>query len=195
MKKLVIILMLVLCAGGVQGQGRRDDRRDGRRDRKELRRDGKDRRRDDRMRGERKDRRKGDYKMDRRDFDRRGGHDDRHRRMDAPRAGKAVHRNAVHCNKDWQILWNGYHVRVLTIGKIAICEKDGDRILQADEVYLLPNGYYKIRNGSFWYICEADGDRIFDLWGDAVEMMPDGMFRCLRAGVWRYYDAYGNERK
>ena len=195
MKKLVIILMLVLCAGGVQGQGRRDDRRDGKRDRKELRRDGKDRRRDDRMRGERKDRRKGDYKMDRRDFDGRGGHGDRHRRMDAPRAGKAVYRNAVHCNKDWQILWNGYHVRVLTIGKIAICEKDGDRILQADEVYLLPNGYYKIRNGSFWYICEADGDRIFDLWGDAVEMMEGGMFRCLRAGVWHNYDAYGNERK
>lgn len=195
MKKLVIILMLVLCAGGVQGQGRRDDRRDGKRDRKEMRRDGKDRRRDDRMRGERKDRRKGDYKMDRRDFDGRDGHGDKHRRMDAPRAGKAARHNTVRCNKDWQILWNGYHVRVLTIGKIAICEKDGDRILQADEVYLLPNGYYKIRNGSFWYICEADGDRIFELWGDAVEMLEGGMFRCLRAGVWHYYDSYGNERK
>lgn len=210
MKKLVIILMMLLCAGGVQGQGRRDDRLDRkemrgdrRNDKREKARKLDDRGRDDKFHDNRhrverrRGDRRGDYRMGAKDFDKGGKSrmDGRGRPgMGARQGGGAVRRNAIHCDKEWQILWNGCHVRLLTIGKIAICEKDGDRILQADEIYLLPNGYYKIRNGSFWYICEADGDRISNIWGDKIDIMEGGIYRCYRGGNWHYYDSAGNER-
>lgn len=189
--------MMLLCAGGVQGQGRYERQRD----RQEARYDRRDRRgrsrRDDGLRrghGDR-DRRERD-RMDRRgpDHGRMDRPRDDRRRMDPRHAPAQPPRTTIRCDKEWQRLWNGCHVRVLSIGKIAICEADGDRILQADEVFLLPNGYYQIRNGAFWYVCEADGDRIFELWGDEITLMEGGIFRCLRAGIYHYYDAAGNER-
>ena len=242
-------MMMLLCVGGVQGQGKgmddaRSDRPDAWRDRSDRpdawfdrrdRRDARPSRRDydalrrmdrldrpDRDRMNRADRdrmnRADRDRMTRADRDRmtRADRDRRDRprgdrgrfdrdRMDHGRAGRGdmaprrspgqPPRTSIRCDKEWQRLWNGCHVRVLTIGKIAICEADGDRILQADEVFLLPNGYYKIRNGAFWYVCEADGDRIFEIWGDEVTLMEGGIFRCLRAGTYHYYDAAGNERK
>ena len=100
----------------------------------------------------------------------------------------------IPCTYDWQELWNGCHVRV-KLDRISIYTGTDERIIWADEVFLLPSGYYKVRNGEFWYIHSQTGERVNNIWGDAVDVMPNGLFRCSRAGIFLYYDAQGNERK
>ena len=55
------------------------------------------------------------------------------------------------------------------------------------------DGYYKVRNGSFWHVHNPVGEMISNIWGDIVDLMEDGLFRCYRAGIYHYYDIYGNE--
>ena len=97
----------------------------------------------------------------------------------------------VFCVNDWQRLWNGYHVRVY-LDRVWVCNAAGDRILQGDEVILLPNGYYKVRNGEFWRVYTPNGDCVFEVWGEEVVLLEDGLFRCYRGGMYFYYDELGN---
>ena len=99
----------------------------------------------------------------------------------------------VYCTEDRQELWNGCHVRV-KMGRIHIITRLGDRLVWADEVILLPTGHYLTRNGDFWYVLTEYGVRLGNVWGDFIELMPDGIFHCQRAGINFYYDQYGNER-
>jgi len=103
----------------------------------------------------------------------------------------AVRRETVFCRNDRQRLWNGYHVRVF-VDRIWVCNAAGDRLLQGDEVILLPNGYYKVRNGAFWRVYTPRCESVFEIWGDIVDLMADGLFRCYRAGMYFYYDELGN---
>ena len=100
----------------------------------------------------------------------------------------------VRCVRDWQELWNGCHVRI-KLDRISIYNAQGDRLIWADEVSLLPSGLYKVRNGEFWYIYSSAGNRLGNVWGDAIDVMPNGLFRCYRAGMVFYYDTLGNERQ
>ena len=100
----------------------------------------------------------------------------------------------VRCVRDWQELWNGCHVRI-KLDRIAIYNAQGDRLIWADEVSLLPSGLYKVRNGEFWYIYSSAGNRLGNVWGDDIDVMPNGLFRCHRAGMLFYYDTLGNERQ
>lgn len=90
-----------------------------------------------------------------------------------------------------QQLWNGYHVRRMA-DRIWICNVRGDRLLSGDEVILLPDGLYLVRNGSVWRVYDDLGNSIFGLWGDEILLMDNGVFRCLRGGMYFYYDEYGN---
>ncbi|MBO4536788.1 MAG: hypothetical protein J5702_06235, partial [Bacteroidales bacterium] len=65
----------------------------------------------------------------------------------------------IPCTYDWQELWNGCHVRI-NLDRISIYTSSDERIIWADEVYLLPSGYYKVRNGDFWYIHSQTGTRV-----------------------------------
>lgn len=100
----------------------------------------------------------------------------------------------VHCTGDWQELWNGCHVR-LRFDKVYIYTPSGDRVLSGDAVVLLPNGYYNVKKGEYWRIYDPKGDRVFNVWGDRVELMENGIFRCYRNGLVKYYDVRGNERR
>ncbi len=135
-------------------------------------------------------------------------------------------RREVPCTQEWQELWNGCHVRLL-LDQIYVYDDRDDRIVGGDEVYLLPNGNYKVLKGGFWHIydrkgdmtfisgdeirywhpgyyavrsagswhvCDSKGDRIFGVWGDSVELMGNGIFRCSRGGHYYYYDSEGNQR-
>ena len=135
-------------------------------------------------------------------------------------------RREVPCDEEWQMLWNGCHVRLI-MDWVYIYDDRDNRILSGDEIYLLPNGNYKVRKGSFWriydrkgdmtfvsgdeirywhpgfyavrsggswHVCDAKGDRIFGVWGDSVELMGNGIFRCSRGGHYYYYDKDGNQR-
>ena len=103
-------------------------------------------------------------------------------------------RSEIRCAHDWQELWNGCHVRV-KLDRIYVYNYHDDRILWGDEVILLPSGCYKVRNGNFWHVHARNGDRINNLWGDAIDLMSNGLFRCFRAGRFFYYDERGNERR
>lgn len=102
-----------------------------------------------------------------------------------------LHPSIVICINDWQPLWNGYYVRRY-VDRIWIVNAAGDRILQGDEVILLPNGYYKVRNGDFWRVYDERGESIFNIWGEDVQLLDDGIFQCYRAGMYFYYDELGN---
>ena len=51
-----------------------------------------------------------------------------------------------------------------------------------------------MRSGGFWRVYTEHGDRLGNVWGDSVELMRNGLFRCIRAGIIHYYDMDGNER-
>ena len=114
--------------------------------------------------------------------------DDRHR--DHLRRGK---RPDVLCVRDWQELWNGCHVRVNQFG-VSVMDRRDNRIVRGEEVILLSSGDYLVRSGGFWRVYTEHGDRLRNVWGDLVELMPNGLFRCVRAGITHFYDLDGNER-
>ena len=104
-------------------------------------------------------------------------------RFNEPRghSGHGFRHSEIRCTRDRQDLWNGCHVR-MKVGRVYVYDRD-DRLLWGDEVVLLPNGCYKVRNGSFWYVHNHHGDRIGNIWGDLVDLLSNGLFRCRRAGM------------
>lgn len=194
MKKILILLLVVLTAGSAYGQ--RHDAR--------VRKGGH---RKEQMHGTR------DRHHNRPTYDARG-------------RNRTPVRREVACVEEWQYLWNGCHVRLL-LDQIYVYDDRDDRIVGGDEVYLLPNGNYKVLKGGFWriydrkgdmtfisgdeirywhpgyyavrsagswHVCDSKGDRIFGVWGDSVELMGNGIFRCSRGGHYYYYDSEGNQR-
>ena len=120
--------------------------------------------------------------------------DARHHRPHHDRGHRRHGRRAdILCVRDWQQLWNGCHVRVNQFG-VSILDRRDRRILRGDEIILLSSGDYKVRSGGFWRIYNERGDRLVNVWGDSIELMRDGLFRCIRAGITHYYDLNGNER-
>ena len=204
MKRLIILLLLATVAGSAYGQ-----HYDGR-----LRKD--------------EHRKEQTHKPSRKKVQPKHGPGDKHMRHDAgySRGGKHGIRREVACVEEWQYLWNGCHVRLL-LDQVYVYDDRDNRIIGGDEVYLLPNGKYKVRKGSYWriyekngdmtfvsgddirywhpgyyavrsagswHVCDAKGDRIFGVWGDSVELMDNGIFRCSRGGHYYYYDSEGNQR-
>lgn len=127
-----------------------------------------------------------DPRNDRR-YEPRGGHGKGH-------SGHGNMRPDIPCTRDWQELWNGCHVRI-KLDRVSVYNRRDDRIIWGDEVFLLGNGCYKVRNGGFWYVHGPDGSRLSSVWGDFVNLMPNGLFHCRRAGMDFYYDVRGNERR
>jgi hypothetical protein len=82
----------------------------------------------------------------------------------------------IRCQKEWQKLPNGCHVR-LWAGSVRICKPSGDKLLSGDEVWLLPSGYYSVREMSFWHIYDPWGEKIFGLSSQSpIEQLPNGFF-------------------
>ena len=115
---------------------------------------------------------------------------DRHHDRDHHPHGRRVD---ILCVRDWQQLWNGCHVRVNQFG-VSILDRRDRRIIRGDEIILLASGDYKVRSGGFWRIYNERGDRLVNVWGDSIELMRDGLYCCIRAGISHYYDLNGNER-
>lgn len=96
----------------------------------------------------------------------------------------------IHCEGDWQELWNGCHVRLMN-DKVYILESDGDRLLWGDDIWLLPSGQYKVRRGDYWRIFDREGG-ITSIYGEELMAFPNGFF-CVRfGGMWRVYTPDGD---
>ena len=52
-----------------------------------------------------------------------------------------------------------------------------------------------VLNAGFWRILDREGERIFNLWGDEIELLANGIFRCRRGGMDFFYDERGNFRR
>ena len=124
--------------------------------------------------------------------DRKSGRDRKHR-SHKPKRNKSVHRTDIRCSHDWQELWNGCHVRI-KLDKIYIYDRYDKKVLSGEEVTLLRNGCYKVYNGAFWHVHAPNGERVSNIWGDRIDLMSNGVFRCYRAGGYVYYDPDGRER-
>ena len=96
----------------------------------------------------------------------------------------------VPCTEEWQELWNGCHVRLIS-GEVNIYDRNNYRITWGDEIMLLPSGYYKVRRGDTWRIYEQDGDWT-SLFGDEILVWWNGTYCIRKAGLWRVYDSNGD---
>ena len=172
MKRLIIILLLATLAGSAYGQ-----HYDGR--------PRKDEHRKEQSHRPSKKKVEPKHRPDRHDGPARGVRS---------HGGKHDVLRDVACVGDWQELWNGCHVRLKT-DRVHIYTHDGDRLLSGDAIVLLWNGCYKVRVGDFWHVHDRKGDRIFNVWGDSVELMRNGIFRCYRNGRYYYYDSHGDQRE
>lgn len=178
MKKIVILLMVLLSANFAYGQPRHHS--NGQRHHGI----------ENRSRSNHRSGSRSEYRI--RDNRSHGRHNRPARGVVVNHAVPAI-RSQVLCVGDWQTLWNGCHVR-LKSNRVHIYLASGDRLLSGDEIILLPNGLYLVRSGSFWHLHDTVGDRVFNVWGDAVELMDNGIFRCYRNGYYYYYDQFGNVR-
>ncbi|MBO4595106.1 MAG: hypothetical protein J5632_00640 [Bacteroidales bacterium] len=73
--------------------------------------------------------------------------------------------------------------------------RGGHTSISGHEIHLWPNGLYPVRFGSSWRVYTPEGNRLFNVWGDRVELMRNGLIRCERGGRLYYYDDRGNERR
>lgn len=118
-------------------------------------------------------------------------HHDRHHHDRHHRPGERV---PVLCIRDWQELWNGCYVRINQFG-VSVLDRRDRRIVRGEQVILLPTGDYLVKSGHFWRVYTAYGDLLAHVWGDSVELMPDGLFRCIRSGNVHWYDLAGHEQR
>ena len=107
-------------------------------------------------------------------------------------SGETSTRKAVWCTDDFQDLWNGNYVR-LTNGKIYV--KDGySTVLYGDEVALLYNGCYKVRQGNMWYLYDADGDKVSGVYGEEILYYPFNYVACKKGrNLWYVYRCNGEK--
>lgn len=106
--------------------------------------------------------------------------------------GETYTRKAVKCTDDFQDLWNGYHVR-LTNGKVYV--KNGySTVVYGDEVSLLYNGCYKVRQGNMWYLYDADGDKVSGVYGEDIRYYPFNYVACQKgSNLWYIYRCNGEK--
>jgi len=101
-------------------------------------------------------------------------------------------RKAVWCTEDYQDLWNGYHVRLYN-GRIHV-KNGSSTVVYGDEIALLYNGCYKVRQGSTWYLFDADGERVGGVYGSEILYYPFNYVACQKnTNLWYVYRCNGEK--
>ena len=54
--------------------------------------------------------------------------------------------------------------------------------------YIFWNGCFLIKQGSYWYAVDADGDKLSGVYGDRVFLLDDGRWKCIRGSYVTYID-------
>ena len=101
-------------------------------------------------------------------------------------------RKTVWCTENYQDLWNGTNVRI-TNGRVYV--KDGSStVVYGDEIGLLYNGCYKVRNGNTWYLYDADGDKVGGVYGEEILYYPFNYVACKKGrNLWYVYRCNGEK--
>lgn len=104
--------------------------------------------------------------------------------------GPAIPPAEVRCTHEWQELWNGCHVR-LSNGRVSVLDANGNRVVGGEDVILLGDGNYMVRNGDLWRIYDWRGDYT-TISGHDIRLWPNGLY-CVRfSSSWRVYDRQGD---
>ena len=101
-------------------------------------------------------------------------------------------RKTVWCEEDYQDLWNGMYVR---IPDRRIYVKNGSStVVYGDEIGLLYNGYYTVRQGSTWYLFDPDGERVGGVYGEEILYYPFNYVACKKGShLWYVYRCNGEK--
>lgn len=105
-----------------------------------------------------------------------------------PRKGPA--RIDTPCVREWQELWNGCHVR-LTEFRVKVLDKAGSTVVSGDEIVLLANGSYMVRNGDIWRIYDWRGVTT-SVSGHEIHLWPNGLYLVRFSSNWRVYSPDGD---
>ena len=54
--------------------------------------------------------------------------------------------------------------------------------------FMFWNGCFLIKQGSYWYAVDSDGDKIDGVYGDEVQLLNDGRWKCVRGSYVTYID-------
>lgn len=101
-------------------------------------------------------------------------------------------RKAEWCTEDWQDLRNGGTVRIS--GGTVYVYQNGYSILYGKEINLLYNGYYRVRRGDTWYLCDPEGDTVDGIYGNQILYYPWGYVSVERSsGYWDVYHCSGRK--
>lgn len=52
--------------------------------------------------------------------------------------------------------------------------------------YIFRNGFFLIKQGSYWYAVDEDGDKIDGVYGDQVTLLNNGSWKCVRGNYVTY---------
>jgi len=101
-------------------------------------------------------------------------------------------RKPVNCNEDYQDLWNGCYVRIIS-NRVYIYD-GGSSFLYGDEINLIYNGYYRVKRSGTWYLADPEGDLVDGIYGKDILYYPWGYVAVQRSsGYWDVYHCSGRK--
>ena len=54
--------------------------------------------------------------------------------------------------------------------------------------YIFWNGCWCIKQGSYWYACDGDGNKIDGVYGDKITLLDNGNWKCIRGKYVSYVE-------
>ena len=101
-------------------------------------------------------------------------------------------RKTVWCEEDYQDLWNGCYVR---LANNRVYVKDGSStVVYGDQIGLLYNGCYKVKNGNTWYLYDRNGDKVSGVYGEEILYYPFNYVACKKGqDLWYVYRCNGEK--
>ena len=105
------------------------------------------------------------------------------------------------------LLYNGYY-RVRRGNTWYLADEDGDLVngiygktwdiyhcsgrkvecYSNESPFIFWNGCFLIKQGRYWYAVNADGDKLDGVYGDEVQLLNDGRWKCVRGSYVTYID-------
>ena len=101
-------------------------------------------------------------------------------------------RKIMWAEEDYQDLWNGCYVRLIN-GKVYV-KNGSSTVLYGDQVGLLYNGCYKVKQGSMWYVFDENGQKVGGVYGEEILYYPFNYVACKKgSNLWYVYRCNGEK--
>lgn len=101
-------------------------------------------------------------------------------------------RKITWAEEDYQDLWNGCYVRLIN-GKVYV-KNGSSTVLYGDQVGLLYNGCYKVKQGSTWYLFDENGQKVGGVYGEEILYYPFNYVACKKgSNLWYVYRCNGEK--